>query len=152
VIAPPRLLHTDQAPGGPAPNPDTGQGWIRRIDQVRADVRRQLEQRTTQLEQALEEAWQLLDAGHRQGSDREIDTLRVLHADLRRPGFIGAAGRALIEATGRPRSDPGVGTPAQLNPLVGYAALASAFASWRPTLLDGRSVEQESRAPARPLG
>jgi hypothetical protein len=80
VIAPPHVLN-DKRPA----NPGTAQGWIQRIDQVRADVRRQLEQRTTQLEQALDEAWHLLDVRHPAGTDRDVDTLRVLHADVRRP-------------------------------------------------------------------
>lgn len=80
VIAPPRVLD-DKRPA----NPGTAQGWLQRIDQVRAEVRRQLEQRTTQLEQALDEAWQLLDGRHPAGTDRDVDVLRVLHADVRRP-------------------------------------------------------------------
>lgn len=80
VIAPPRVLNDERSA-----NPGTAQGWLRRIDQVRAEVRRQLEQRTTQLEQALDEAWLLLDGRHPAGTDRDVDALRVLHADVRRP-------------------------------------------------------------------
>lgn len=85
LIAPARLLHDHRTCSQRPSNPGTAQGWIRRIDQVRAEVRRQLEQRTTQLEHALGEAWQLLDARHPAGTDRDVDTLRVLHADVRRP-------------------------------------------------------------------
>jgi hypothetical protein len=85
VIAPANVLHGDRTSGERPSNPDTAHGWIRRIESARADVRRQLEQRTTQLEQALEEAWKLLDARQPAGTDREVDTLRVLHADVRRP-------------------------------------------------------------------
>jgi hypothetical protein len=85
VIAPPHLLHGDRTCGERPADPSTAQGWLRRIESVRADVRRQLEQRTTHLERALEEAWQLLDARHPAGSDRDVDTLRVLHAEVRRP-------------------------------------------------------------------
>ncbi|MFI6079209.1 hypothetical protein ACIA5C_47685 [Actinoplanes sp. NPDC051343] len=84
VIAPAHLLHGVRTLGERPSNPDTTQGWIRRIESARAEVRRQLEQRTTQLEQALEEAWQLLDAHHPAGTDRNVDTMRVLHADVRR--------------------------------------------------------------------
>jgi antitoxin (DNA-binding transcriptional repressor) of toxin-antitoxin stability system len=56
-------------------------GWIRRIDKLRAEFRRQ----HVGLEQALEEAWRELDRLRPPGADREIDALRAAHADLRRP-------------------------------------------------------------------
>ena len=61
------------------PNPAAA-GWIRRIDKLRAELRRQHEG----LEQALEEAWRELDRLRPPGADREIDTLRTAHADIRR--------------------------------------------------------------------
>jgi hypothetical protein len=85
VIAPTHLLQRDRTCSDRPSNPGTAHGWLRRIELVRADVRRQHEQRTNQLEQALEEAWKLLNARHPAGTDREVDTLRVLHADVRRP-------------------------------------------------------------------
>jgi len=62
------------------PNPAAA-GWIRRIDKLRAELRRQ----HAGLEQALEEAWRELDRLRPPGADREVDSLRAAHADLRRP-------------------------------------------------------------------
>lgn len=59
-------------------------GWMRRIEQVRDDVRRQHADRIRNLEQALEQAWQAIDSLRGPGSDADIDALRVLHADTRR--------------------------------------------------------------------
>jgi hypothetical protein len=56
-------------------------GWIRRIDKLRAEFRRQ----HVGLEQALEDAWRELDRVRPPGTDNDIDTLRMTHADLRRP-------------------------------------------------------------------
>jgi len=63
------------------PNPAAAAGWIRRIDKLRAELRRQ----HVGLEQALDEAWRELDRVRPPGADREIDALRAAHADLRRP-------------------------------------------------------------------
>jgi antitoxin (DNA-binding transcriptional repressor) of toxin-antitoxin stability system len=56
-------------------------GWIRRIDKLRAELRRQ----HVGLEQALDEAWQELDRLRPPGSDSRLDALRAAHADVRRP-------------------------------------------------------------------
>ena len=56
-------------------------GWIRRIDQLRTEFRRQ----HAGLEQALEEAWRELDRVRPPGADRDVDALRAAHADIRRP-------------------------------------------------------------------
>ncbi|MFI7543584.1 hypothetical protein [Actinoplanes sp. NPDC049599] len=69
-----------ERPNPERPNPAAA-GWIRRIDKLRAELRRQHEG----LEQALEEAWRELDRLRPPGADREIDTLRTAHADIRRP-------------------------------------------------------------------
>ena len=66
------------------PNPAAA-GWIRRIDKLRAEFRRQ----HVGLEQALEDAWRELDRLRPPGTDRDVDTLRTAHADLRRPGPTG---------------------------------------------------------------
>ena len=66
------------------PNPAAA-GWIRRIDKLRAEFRRQ----HVGLEQALEDAWQELDRLRPPGTDRDVDALRTAHADLRRPGPAG---------------------------------------------------------------
>lgn len=63
------------------PNPAAA-GWIRRIDKLRAEFRRQ----HVGLEQALEDAWRELDRLRPPGTDRDVDALRTAHADLRRPG------------------------------------------------------------------
>ncbi|WP_433719227.1 hypothetical protein ACQP2Y_32160 [Actinoplanes sp. CA-051413] len=55
-------------------------GWIRRIDKLRAEFRRQ----HVGLEQALEDAWQELDRLSPPGTDKRVDGLRTAHADLRR--------------------------------------------------------------------
>jgi len=54
-------------------------GWIRRIDKLRAEFRRQ----HVGLERALEEAWRELDRLRPPGADREVDALRTAHADIR---------------------------------------------------------------------
>lgn len=59
-------------------------GWLRRIEKVREDVRRQHAGRIRELSQALDEAWQLLDRLHPPGTDRHVDTLRAAHGDVRR--------------------------------------------------------------------
>jgi antitoxin (DNA-binding transcriptional repressor) of toxin-antitoxin stability system len=61
------------------PNPAAA-GWIRRIDKLRAEFRRQ----HVGLEQALEDAWQELDRLSPPGTDKRVDGLRAAHADLRR--------------------------------------------------------------------
>jgi antitoxin (DNA-binding transcriptional repressor) of toxin-antitoxin stability system len=61
--------------------PSPAAGWIRRIDTLRAELRRQ----HVGLEQALEEAWRELDRLRPPGTDKEIDALRTAHADIRRP-------------------------------------------------------------------
>ncbi|BBH68154.1 hypothetical protein ACTI_48390 [Actinoplanes sp. OR16] len=60
-------------------------GWMRRIEKVREDVRRQHAGRISELSRALDEAWQVLDAVRPSGTDRVVDTLRAAHADLRPP-------------------------------------------------------------------
>jgi antitoxin (DNA-binding transcriptional repressor) of toxin-antitoxin stability system len=62
------------------PNPAAA-GWIRRIDKLRTELRRQ----HVTLEQALEDAWRELDRVRPPGADREVDALRAAHADIRRP-------------------------------------------------------------------
>jgi antitoxin (DNA-binding transcriptional repressor) of toxin-antitoxin stability system len=66
-------------PAADRPNPAAA-GWIRRIDKLRAEFRRQ----HVGLEQALEEAWQELDRLSPPGTDKRVDGLRTAHADLRR--------------------------------------------------------------------
>ncbi|MEV0901176.1 hypothetical protein [Actinoplanes sp. NPDC049802] len=71
----------------PAPPPPVNaEGWMRRIEKVREDVRRQHTQRVGELSQALDEAWQLIDALRPPGTDRSVDTLRATHVDLRKTG------------------------------------------------------------------
>ncbi|PRX10996.1 hypothetical protein CLV67_13254 [Actinoplanes italicus] len=62
----------------------SAEGWMRRIEKVREDVRRQHAQRIGELSQALDEAWRMLDAVRPPGTDRAADTLRATHADLRK--------------------------------------------------------------------
>ncbi|WP_328477202.1 hypothetical protein OHA21_23905 [Actinoplanes sp. NBC_00393] len=59
-------------------------GWLRRIEKVREDVRRQHATRIRELSQALDEAWRMLDEARPPGTDRAADTLRAAHSDLRR--------------------------------------------------------------------
>ena len=66
-------------PAADRPNPAAA-GWIRRIDKLRAEFRRQ----HVGLEQALEDAWQELDRLSPPGTDKHVDGLRTAHADLRR--------------------------------------------------------------------
>ncbi|GIF04100.1 hypothetical protein Asi03nite_16380 [Actinoplanes siamensis] len=69
---------------GAAPAPESGAGWLRRIEKVREDVRRQHAGRIQELSQALDEAWRMLDTLHPPGTDRHVDTLRAAHGDVRR--------------------------------------------------------------------
>jgi hypothetical protein len=67
----------------PAGTPGSAAGWIRRLEAVRADLRRQHATETRELTDALDQAWQLLDALRPPGTDRGVDTLRAGHAPLR---------------------------------------------------------------------
>jgi antitoxin (DNA-binding transcriptional repressor) of toxin-antitoxin stability system len=55
-------------------------GWIRRIEQVRADAHRQ----HADLQRALSQVWRLLDEVKPRGTDEAVDALRSAHLDLRR--------------------------------------------------------------------
>ncbi|WP_433790471.1 hypothetical protein [Actinoplanes sp. CA-252034] len=68
------------------PSSAGAEGWMRRIEKVREDVRRQHAHRIGELSQALDEAWRLLDDIRPGGTDRVVDTLRAAHADLRKAG------------------------------------------------------------------
>ncbi|MEU4424928.1 hypothetical protein AB0F81_30275 [Actinoplanes sp. NPDC024001] len=68
----------------PAGGEQVAAGWLRRIEKVREDVRRQHATRIRELSQALDEAWRLLDDIRPPGTDRAADTLRAAQADLRR--------------------------------------------------------------------
>ena len=75
--------------GAPRPDPErpnpAAAGWIRRIDKLRAEFRRQ----HVGLEQALEDAWRELDRVSPPGTDKQVDALRAAQADIRRPGPTG---------------------------------------------------------------
>ncbi|GAA0462903.1 hypothetical protein Aca07nite_76360 [Actinoplanes capillaceus] len=71
-------------PPPPAAPSAAAEGWMRRIEKVREDVRRQHAQRIGDLSQALDEAWRLLDEMRPPGTDRTVDTLRAAHVDLRK--------------------------------------------------------------------
>ncbi|MEU8229098.1 hypothetical protein AB0C12_05760 [Actinoplanes sp. NPDC048967] len=79
AIVPMGAARPAAVPGADRPNPAAA-GWIRRIDKLRAEFRRQ----HVGLEQALEEAWQELDRLSPPGTDQRVDGLRTAHADLRR--------------------------------------------------------------------
>ena len=59
-----------------------GAGWVRRIEQVRGAVRLQHATRITELEDALNQVWVVLDRLKPQGTDRIVDELRVAHGDV----------------------------------------------------------------------
>lgn len=81
-----RFPSVPAAPVNDSPAPSaSAEGWMRRIEKVREDVRRQHAGRIGELSQALEEAWRLLDSMRPPGTDRTTDTLRAGHADLRKP-------------------------------------------------------------------
>ena len=85
AIVPMGATRPAASPDADRPNPAAA-GWIRRIDKLRAEFRRQ----HVGLEQALEDAWQELDRLSPPGTDKRVDTLRTAHADLRRrPGPTG---------------------------------------------------------------
>ncbi|GAA2708662.1 hypothetical protein Apa02nite_077670 [Actinoplanes palleronii] len=90
AIVPARDVLEPPAPPAPAPAPrpapESSAGWLRRIEKVREDVRRQHAGRVRELSQALDEAWRLLDEIRPPGTDRQADTLRGAHGDLRRNG------------------------------------------------------------------
>jgi antitoxin (DNA-binding transcriptional repressor) of toxin-antitoxin stability system len=93
--APPPLPAAVPSPAGPpaqrrpvAPihaGEGSAGGWLRRIEKVREDVRRQHASQIRELAKALDEAWQALDAARPAGTDRVVDTLRAAHVDLRPP-------------------------------------------------------------------
>ena len=69
------------------PSLDTGAsqaaaGWVRRIETLRQDFRRQ----HREMERALDDVWRELDKLRPPGSDRAVDALRAAHAGIRRPG------------------------------------------------------------------
>ena len=68
----------------PATPPANAAGWMRRLEKVREDVRRQHAGRIDELARALDEAWQLLDTLRPPGTDRAVDAARAAHADTRR--------------------------------------------------------------------
>jgi hypothetical protein len=75
------------APPAPPVAPQaSAEGWMRRIEKVREDLRRQHTQRVGELSRALDEAWIMLDAVRPPGTDRAVDTLRATHNDLRKTG------------------------------------------------------------------
>ena len=81
IVAPDVLTAAQrQEPAGQAVS---AAGWIRRLEAVRADLRRQHAIETTELTDALEQAWQLLDGLRPAGADKRVDTLRAAHAPLR---------------------------------------------------------------------
>ncbi|WP_199515972.1 type II toxin-antitoxin system prevent-host-death family antitoxin [Nucisporomicrobium flavum] len=68
-----------------APRVDTehaAAGWMRRIEQVRDAVRRQHAARINELEQAVTDAWGVIDRVAPRGSDRAADELRVAQRDV----------------------------------------------------------------------
>ncbi|MEU4220562.1 hypothetical protein [Actinoplanes sp. NPDC026623] len=70
------------AEAGPAPGNGAAAGWIRRIEKLRAELRRQ----HAGLERALDQAWQELDRLAPPGTDARLDALRTAHSDVRSPG------------------------------------------------------------------
>ncbi|MEU4557911.1 hypothetical protein AB0F72_05960 [Actinoplanes sp. NPDC023936] len=72
-------------PVAPVHAPPGNDGWLRRVEKVREDVRRQHAGRIRELTRALDEAWEALDAARPAGTDRVVDALRAAHADLRPP-------------------------------------------------------------------
>ncbi|MEU4164104.1 hypothetical protein [Actinoplanes sp. NPDC026670] len=82
--APASSVPASSAPASSAPVAVNAAGWMRRIEKVREDVRRQHAQRIGDLSQALDEAWRLLDDLRPAGTDRSVDTLRAAHTDLRK--------------------------------------------------------------------
>jgi len=59
----------------------TAAGWQRRIEEVRATVRRQQADRTRVLEHLLSEAWRLLDDRCPPGADRAVDGARAAYRE-----------------------------------------------------------------------
>jgi len=81
IVAPEMLTAArDQEPPGA---PGSAAGWMRRLETVRRDLRRQHAIETTEVINALDEAWRLLDSLRPSGADRTVDTLRAAHAPLR---------------------------------------------------------------------
>ncbi|MBO3741589.1 hypothetical protein [Actinoplanes flavus] len=84
AIVPASQVLDPPPPAAPPPSPAAAEGWMRRIEKVREDVRRQHAQRIGDLSQALEEAWSVIDGLRPPGTDRTVDTLRAAHVDLRK--------------------------------------------------------------------
>jgi antitoxin (DNA-binding transcriptional repressor) of toxin-antitoxin stability system len=75
------IVPIEDARDGAAGTPNAAAGWIRRIEKLRADLRRQ----HLVVERSLDETWRELDRLSPPGSDREVDALRAAHAAIRRP-------------------------------------------------------------------
>jgi hypothetical protein len=76
---PARSLAPAAEPARERASEQSAAGWIRRIETLRADLRRQ----HAGLEQALDQAWHELDKLSPPGTDAQLDALRTAHADLR---------------------------------------------------------------------
>jgi hypothetical protein len=59
-------------------------GWVRRLEQVRDEMRRQHAAHVNEVLQALGQAWEVIDTLSPPGADGNIDMLRVTQAHLRR--------------------------------------------------------------------
>ncbi len=86
AIVPVSSIPTTPTPNSPTPHSPgpNAEGWMRRIEKVREDVRRQHAGRIEELSRALDEAWRLLDEVRPPGTDRTADLLRATHSDLRK--------------------------------------------------------------------
>ncbi|WP_041842626.1 hypothetical protein [Actinoplanes friuliensis] len=79
AASPARSLAPAAEPARERASEQSAAGWIRRIETLRADLRRQ----HAGLEQALDQAWHELDKLSPPGTDAQLDALRTAHADLR---------------------------------------------------------------------
>ncbi|GLY99855.1 hypothetical protein [Actinoplanes sp. NBRC 103695] len=94
AIVPPDAVLSDEPSTLPkARTEHAAAGWLRRIEQVRVAVRRQHATRISELEQALTEAWGVIDHVAPRGSDRVADELRVAQRDVRQPRNMLSDGR-----------------------------------------------------------
>ena len=82
AIVPVGVVHGDMPAPTESRTGSAGAGWVRRIEQVREAVRLQHAMRITELEDALNQVWVVLDRLKPQGTDRIVDELRVAHGDV----------------------------------------------------------------------
>lgn len=78
--------HTVAAARHQAEGSSSAAGWLRRLEEIREEMRRQHAAHATELLRALEQTWDIIDALRPPGADGTVDMLRATQAHLRSGG------------------------------------------------------------------